>query len=232
MPEVCERLDSVDSAIQAAGRWARQFLISKRGFEAAVSEIAPETVELIRVRWRGRTRRIIIRQVLTESRARNTQEPLDPGSFDPWAESSESLAARTCQISRCRTCGGEKRVRCLTCGGSAMVPCDACNGSGFTWSSRSRRMIGCRACRKNGKRICPCRDGWVPCGPCGGKGKVEEWLAIIEEPFSDHVTFAGSDMLARGLSTTRRPWQVRSRSTESSHSAAVFLERPDDRGGT
>ena len=164
-----EEPDRVDPAIPAAGRWARQFLISERGFEAAVRETALE-VELVRVRWRGRTRRIIVRRAFTESRIRNVQEPLDPGSFDPWTESSESLA-RTRQLSRCRTCGGEKRVRCLTCQGSAMVPCDSCNGSGSTWSQRSRRMIGCRTCRGSGQRRCSCRDGLLSCGSCGGKGR-------------------------------------------------------------
>jgi hypothetical protein len=192
-------LEGAHPAILAAGRWARQFLISKRGFEAAVSEASSEPVELIRVRWRGRTRRVIVRQTFTESRVRNVQEPLDPRSFDPWSESSESLTAKTLQLSRCRTCGGEKTVLCGTCGGSAVILCELCKGSGFTWSPRSRRMIGCRVCRKSGKRICSCRDGRVSCGPCGGKGKVEEWLEVAEESF-DRVTFAGSDVLAQALS--------------------------------
>lgn len=191
-------MEGVDQAIQAAGRWARQFLISRRELEAAVREVTCEPVELVRIRWRGRTRRVTVRRALTESRVRNVQEPLDPGSFDPWAESSQSLAARTRQLARCRTCGGEKRVCCLNCQGTAVVPCDACQGSGMTWSPRSRRMIGCRACRRSGRRKCSCRDGWLSCGPCGGKGKVEEWLEVAEETF-DRVTFAGSDVLARAL---------------------------------
>src|SRR5262249_24067552 len=97
--------------------------------------------------------------------------------------SPESLADRTRQVSRCRTCGGEKKVRRLTCRGSASISCDFCNGSGRTWSPRSRRMIGCRVCRKSGRKVCACFDGRVPCGPCDGKGKVEEWLEITEEPF-------------------------------------------------
>ncbi len=191
-------LEEASPAILAAGRWAKQFLISKRGFEAAVSEASSEPVELIRVRWRGRTRRIIVRQAFTESRVRNVQEPLDPRSFDPWSESSESLAVKTRHLARCRTCGGEKTVLCGTCGGSAVILCELCKGSGFTWSPRSRRMVGCRACRKSGKRICSCRDGRVSCGPCGGKGKVEEWLEVAEESF-DRVTFAGSEVLAQAL---------------------------------
>ncbi len=191
------RLETAAPAIQA-GRWARQFLISRSGFEAAVTRVTREPVELVRVRWRGRSRRVVVRQVLTESRVRNVQEPLDPGAFDPWAESSESLAVRTLQISRCRDCGGEKRVRCLTCQGSAKVPCDSCDGSGSVWSQRSGRMIGCRACRGEGERRCSCRDGWISCGTCGGKGKVEEWLEIREEVF-DRVRFAGSGLLAQEL---------------------------------
>lgn len=185
-------------AIQAAGSWARQFLISRRGFEAAVTRVTPEPVELVRVRWRGRSRRIVVRQVLTESRVRNVQETLDPRSFDPWAESSESLAVRTLQLARCRTCGGEKRVRCHTCQGSARVPCDSCGGSGSVWSQRSGRMIACRTCRGDGMRRCSCRDGWLSCGTCGGKGKVEEWLEVTEDAF-DRVTCAGSDLLIQAL---------------------------------
>jgi hypothetical protein len=199
-----KRRDGVDPAIQAVGRWARQFLISERGFEAAVSEITPELVELTRVRWRGRTRRIIVRQALTESRIRNIQEPLDPGPLDPWTETSESLAARPRQLSRCRACGGEKRVGCLTCRGSAMVGCDACRGSGSTWSPRSRRMIVCRTCRGSSQRRCSCRDGLLSCGPCGGKGRVEEWLEVAEESF-DRVTFAGSNVLAQALPGCANP---------------------------
>ncbi len=192
------RLEETGPAIRAAGRWTRRFLISGREFEAAVRESAPEPVELVRVRWRGRSRRIVVRRAVTESRVRNIREPLDPDSFDPWAESLESLPARTLQVSRCRTCEGEKRVRCLTCQGSASIPCDSCNGSGLTWSPRSRRMIGCRVCRKSGRRTCACFDGRVPCGPCDGKGKVEEWLEIAEESF-DRVTCAGSEVLAQTL---------------------------------
>lgn len=59
-------------------------------------------------------------------------------------------------------------------------------------------MIACRACRGDGERRCSCRDGWLSCGPCGGKGKVEEWLEITEEPF-DRVTCAGSEVLAQTL---------------------------------
>lgn len=190
--------DEVASAIRTAGRWARQFLISESGLEAAVTQAASEPVELIRVRWRGRTRRIVVRSTLTQSRVRNVQEPLDPGPFDPWAESTDSLAARTRQISRCRTCDGEKKVRCPVCGGSATIACDMCNGSGSTWSPRSRRMIGCRACRKSGRRTCPCFDGKIPCESCNGKGKVEEWLEVAEELF-DRVTFTGSEVLAQVL---------------------------------
>lgn len=186
-----EELERAGAAILAAQRWARQFLISKRGFEAAVSGTRLEPVELIRIRWRGRTRRIVVRQAITGSRARKIQEPLDPGSLDPWEESPESLAARPRQISRCRICAGEKRVRCLTCRGSALVACDACGGSGSIWSSRSRRRIACRTCRGTGERRCSCRDGWISCGPCGGKGKVEEWLEVTDEPF-DRITVAGS----------------------------------------
>jgi hypothetical protein len=79
-------LKGPDPAILAAGRWARRFLISERGFVAAVTESTSEPVELIRVRWRGRTRRVIVRQALTESRVRNVKEPLAPGSLDPWTE--------------------------------------------------------------------------------------------------------------------------------------------------
>jgi len=191
-------MEHVGPAIIAAARWARQFLISKRGFEAAIGETASEPAELIRVRSRGRARRIIVRQASTESRARNVLEPLDPSWFDPWAESSETLAVKTRQLSRCQTCAGEKRVRCLTCQGIAMVSCGICSGSGFTWSPRSRRMIGCRVCRKSGKRICSCRDGWTSCAACSGKGKVEEWLEVAEESF-DRVTFVGSDLLAQAF---------------------------------
>jgi hypothetical protein len=197
-------LEGPDPAVLAAGRWARRFLISQRGFEAAVTESTSEPVELIRVRWRGRTRRVIVRQALTDSRVRNVKEPLDPGSVDPWTEVSESLAARTLQVSRCRTCGGEKKVRCLTCGGSAVVGCDVCGGSGSTWSQRSRRMIACRTCRGDGQRRCSCRDGRLACGPCGGKGKVEEWLEVVEEAF-DRITFAGSDALAQALAGCADP---------------------------
>lgn len=197
-------LEGPAPAILAAARWARRFLISQRGFEAAVTESRSEPVELVRVRWRGRTRRVVVRQVLTESRVRKVQEPLDPGAFDPWTEVSESLAVRTRQIARCRSCGGEKRVRCLTCGGSAVVGCDVCGGSGSAWSQRSRRMIACRTCRGDGQRRCSCRDGRLSCGPCGGKGKVEEWLEVTEEAF-DRVTFAGSDALAQALPGCAEP---------------------------
>jgi hypothetical protein len=193
-----DRVKGVARAIQAVGRWARRFLISRRELEASVRTISSEPVELVRIRWRGRTRRVTVRRAFTESRVRHVQEPLDPGLFDPWVESSQSLAARTRLLARCRTCGGEKKVHCLNCQGTAMVPCDACQGSGLTWSPRSRRMVGCRACRRSGRRRCSCRDGWLSCGPCGGKGKVEEWLEIVEEAF-DRVTFAGSDVLARAL---------------------------------
>jgi hypothetical protein len=192
------------SAILAAGRWARQFLISKGGFEAAVRDSRSEPVELIQVRWRGRSRQITVRRALTESRARNIEEPLAPGSFDPWAESAESLAAQTRQLSRCRVCGGEKKVPCPTCQGSARIPCGSCGGSGRTWSPRSRRMIGCRVCRKSGKRICSCFDGKIPCEVCGGKGKVEEWLEVTEKPF-DHIKLSGSDLLAQALPNGERP---------------------------
>jgi hypothetical protein len=179
--------ERANPAILAAGRWARQFLISRRGFEAAVRSTQLEPVELIRVRWRGRSRHITIRQALTESRARKIEEPLVPGSFDPWADAAESLATQTRQLSRCRACGGEKKVLCSTCHGSARIPCDSCGGRGLIWSPRSRRMIGCRVCRKSGKRICSCFDGKISCGACGGKGKVEEGLEVTEKSF-DRIT--------------------------------------------
>jgi hypothetical protein len=46
--------------------------------------------------------------------------------------------------------------------------------------------------------MCACRDGWIACAACNGKGKVEEWLEIVEEPF-DRVTWAGSHEMAREL---------------------------------
>ena len=198
--------EEAGSAVLAAGRWARQFLISKRGFEAAVRNIRLEPVELIRLRWRGRSRNITVRRALTESRARKIEEPLVPGSLDPWAESAESLASQTRQLSRCRACGGEKRVLCPTCQGSARIPCDSCRGSGSVWSPRSRRMIGCRVCRKSGKRICSCFDGKIPCGACGGRGKVEEWLEVIEKPF-DRIELRGSNLLAQALPGGESPEQ-------------------------
>jgi hypothetical protein len=59
-------------------------------------------------------------------------------------------------------------------------------------------MIICRACHQTGVKRCACRDGWVACGPCGGKGKVEEWLEVREESF-DRITSAGSPLLAQAL---------------------------------
>jgi hypothetical protein len=44
----------------------------------------------------------------------------------------------------------------------------------------------------------------LSCGSCGGKGKVEEWLEVVEEAF-DRVTFAGSDTLAQALSKDSDP---------------------------
>jgi hypothetical protein len=200
------RPEKASPAIQAAGRWARSFLISRRGFAAAVREAVPEQVELVRVRWRGRSRRIIVRYAVTESRVRNVEEPLDPGKLNPWVESRETLAAIPHQISRCRFCDGAKKVRCLTCQGTAIVQCEACNGSGSIWSQRSGRMIACRTCRGNSMRRCSCRDGFVSCGPCAGKGKVEEWLEITEEPF-DRVLCKGSDVLAQMLTGCAHPEQ-------------------------
>ena len=123
-----------NTAIGAAGRWAKQFFISGREFQAAVTTATTESVELIRVRWRGRSRRIVVRQSLTASRSRNLGESLDPRQFDAWAERSEDLAARTLQLARCRSCGGDKKILCGTCRGSAMVRCENCGGSGSTWS--------------------------------------------------------------------------------------------------
>lgn len=197
-------LEGERPALWVAWHWARSFLISKRGFEAAVSDITPEPVELIRVRWRGRTRRIIVRQAFTDSRARTLQEPLTPSSFDPWTEFSESLAVKTRQLSRCRICGGEKRVPCPACRGAATISCEHCNGSGSIWSPRSRRMIGCRACHGTGAKRCACRDGLLACGPCGGKGKVEEWLEVMEESF-DRITSAGSPLLVQAMPERANP---------------------------
>jgi hypothetical protein len=80
-------------AIAVAARWARQFWISRRGFETALVAARAAPVELIRVRWRGVTRRAVVRHALTDSRLRNLAEPLDPAVVDPWTETAGSLAA-------------------------------------------------------------------------------------------------------------------------------------------
>ena len=60
-------------------------------------------------------------------------------------------------------------------------------------------MINCRSCRGSGERRCGCRDGWLSCEVCGGKGKVEEWLEVAEETF-DRITLGGDDALAQAHS--------------------------------
>lgn len=147
-----ERTDR-DLAVRAVSRWTRQFLISERELRAAITSVAPEPIELIRVHWRGRSRRGIVRQALTASRSRKLEEPLDPQGLDPWQESSEELAVKTLQVSRCRTCSGEKKVLRPACQGSSVSCCDACGSchfSGERGSPGRRRLRGERGAARFG----------------------------------------------------------------------------------
>lgn len=188
----------ITPAVSLAAAWARRYLIGRRGFAAAVTGERSETLRFALVRWRGRTRRIVRRTAPTPSRARTLEAPANPDRFDPWARAPRELAEATRHIVGCPTCRGEKRVTCPSCGGASSLRCDDCAGRGHVYSPRSRRIVTCRRCRGNGVRRCSCRDGLVKCETCLGRGRVEEWLEAVEEPFG-RIRTTEINLLAEAL---------------------------------
>lgn len=185
-------------AVTTAGRWAARFLLRPSTFARLVTATQAQVLEFTRIRWRGRRREVVARTTPTDSRSRKLAEPLDPRSFDPWAEDAATLPSRTHQLVECPACDGTKKVACPDCRGTAVVGCSTCAGRGSIYSSRSRRMVNCRSCRGQGRRRCPCRDGLTRCPACAGRGKVDRWLEVAEERFA-RVTHTPLDLLASSL---------------------------------
>lgn len=191
-------------AVATASGWARRFLLRPSTFARLVTATRSEVLELTRVRWRGRRREVVARTAPTDSRSRKLAEPLDPRSFDPWADDAATLPARTRQLVECPACEGAKKLTCPDCRGTAVVACATCGGRGTAYSSRSARIINCRSCRGQGRRRCACRDGLVRCPACAGRGKVDRWLEVAEERFA-RVTHTPLDLLASSLPDPTEP---------------------------
>lgn len=102
--------------------------------------------------------------------------------FDPWAETRESLRAKTWRPVECPTCMGTKKVSCGVCDGTARIRCSGCGGMGRVFSFRSKRFIQCSACRGRGQRGCACRTGFTACGECGGRGRGMGYLDLEDGP--------------------------------------------------
>jgi hypothetical protein len=199
----CMTMQSSD-AVAAATAWSRRFFLRPGSFRQLVTATRSETLELARVRWRGRRREVAARTEPTGSRSRKLAEPLDPLDVDPWLEEWEALPAATRQLVACPGCAGEKKVTCTDCRGTAVVACSTCRSTGRVFNPRTRRTINCRSCRGEGRRRCPCRDGLTRCPTCEGRGKVERWLEIYEQPFT-RVTHTAPNLLADSLPDALAP---------------------------
>lgn len=192
------------NAIATASSWARRFYLRPSTFAKLVTATSSQVLEFTRIRWRGRRREIVARTAPTDSRSRKLGDPLDPRSFDPWAEDAATLPSRTRQLVECSPCDGAKKLTCPDCRGTALVGCSTCTGRGSVYSSRSGRVVNCRSCRGQGQRRCPCRDGLVRCPACAGRGKVDRWLEVAEERFA-RVTHTPLDLLAASLADPADP---------------------------
>jgi hypothetical protein len=182
-------------ARNATLQWSRRFLIGRRAMSEAITDLTSTTEEVLRARWRGRVRQVVVRTAPTDSRKRKLDEPVDPREIDPWQVDPARIENDTRQLVACPACRGQKKVVCATCGGSGVVGCSACHGAGRVRSARSGKIVQCRSCRGNGRRRCACRDGRAKCEPCRGRGKVERWLEIEETPF-DRVRVQAGETLA------------------------------------
>lgn len=170
----------------------------------AITDISSTTEEVLRARWRGRARQVVVRTRSTDSRKRKLDDPIDPQEIDPWQVDPTQIEGDTRQLVACPGCLGTKKVVCVTCGGSAVVGCPACHGVGRVRSARSGKTINCRSCRGDGRRRCACRDGRAKCELCRGRGKVERWLALEESPF-DRVRVQAGETLAVAFDAVDAP---------------------------
>ena len=59
--------------------------------------------------------------------------------------------------------------------------CDVCAGGGQIISGRSGKLVKCRSCGGDGLKRCPCRDGFLQCSGCAGKGVAKVWLTVEQE---------------------------------------------------
>ncbi len=164
---------------RAAARWAGRYLLSEKDFLGTIRSTRVETLRYVRLRARGKTRRIVSRF----GQAYESSRPAVPArgeDFDPWQESGSSLHTKTRQVVHCETCGGHKRVVCPTCSGRTRVRCSSCIG-GVQISLKTGKPINCKSCRGKGERSCPsCRTGTVTCQQCEGRGRMLHWLDIDE----------------------------------------------------
>jgi len=164
-------------------RWAGRFLCTPWETRAAITGEELHEEDVIYTQWNGRYRDIVARTAYLQSGNRKLEEPISPGSFDPWKTTDEELSARTTQVVVCPGCDGEKTVVCPTCAGSGHVTCSSCGGSGRAYSSRSNKRVQCQSCRGTGRQRCSCRSGHITCPTCNGVGRVRRWLELEETPF-------------------------------------------------
>ena len=119
--------------------WFRRRLVTKLEALSVVKSTNVREQTLVRVSWTGRTRKVVVRTAVTQSRSRTLDEPIPPSSIDPWSTEIVNLPEKTHQLTICETCDGEKKVDCPECDASGYVACPSCGGSGTAWSSRSNR---------------------------------------------------------------------------------------------
>lgn len=190
---------------RAAARWAKSYWLPEEDFLASIRSTRVRTLSYSRLRAEGRTRWIVARFAASESPGRATDMARQE-DFDPWAETRESLRAKTWQAVDCPTCFGEKRVRCMTCAGSGRIHCSGCSGVGRVFSFRSKRFVQCSSCRGRGVRGCTvCRTGSISCRECGGKGRMMRWLDIEDEP---REVIVESDRNALGQAIAEIPFNA------------------------
>ena len=188
------------SAVKAAAHWARPYWISAGAFREAIISTDQEVFSTCRLRWHGRTRKVVLRRAPATLSDSEAQTPCRPVDFDPWKEDPATLPVRTLRHQRCPTCEGSLTVTCPVCDGERYARCSHCGGGGQSYSTRSRRMIRCPDCRGKGRKRCSCQSGRVLCQTCEGRGGLASWLEIAEERF-DRIEWTEENLLFQDLTS-------------------------------
>jgi hypothetical protein len=169
------------TASEAVASWARrEFPILGRMLPSVVTSIKRDTVERTDVQYTITRRQVVVRAEPLPRKVKPQGPAPNPGDFDAWTDVEKVLQLDP-TIAVCPACDGEGSRQCPQCNGTVEFTCDICAGAGQIISERSGKLVKCRSCGGDGLKRCPCRDGFLQCSGCAGKGVAKVRLAVDED---------------------------------------------------